>query len=606
MLAETIVSAMTEAIVGHLIEQSDLIEKGSRILKQPSRVQVAISTVIAQAYTQFLKSEHRWAASALFDEHFVREHVAPLIYRFLERDQRPDPSELVNAWVDQFTMRGETRESNIMKLQPVATDFLELVWSGLRANHDLRTIFDSKDLVAIAQHLDNIADTTSQMQASFASMTRDMQRAMEEAKQQYYDIYIDQATGTAIGDQAMVVNLTVNGPILFDQFENAQDRLQTQIRSAKTYIAKRTEDFVGRGFVFSKIDEILNQREQFPSGYLVISGEPGIGKTALCGELIKRLGCVYHFNIANQGVTSPQAFLKNICAQLIVRYNLHQKYAFAFESTQRFDDSGFFMERLEEVASKRVDEPIVMVVDALDEAEQIHGLRRANPLFLPEALPDGVYCIVSRRSIFNEDDPLQVERRYNIEIDKNDPRNLKDVHDYIQNFLSKNRSVMLPKIEEWRISADKFTGTIYERSEGNFMYARSVLTDIYQGTLNYQNLDSIQHLPKGLREYYRRHRDLMRQQDPLFDDLVCVLAAFDSPLSVPEASAMISADEFKVRRSFEHWRSFLSVMVDADGVTRYSLYHRSFQEYLDEVEGCADRWRGKMQTDLEAFLNSSL
>jgi len=165
---------------------------------------------------------------------------------------------------------------------------------------------------------------------------------------------------------------------------------------------------------------------------------------------------------------------------------------------------------------------------------------------------------------------------------------------------------MAVKIAEWHISEKVFVQAIYERGDGNFMYARSVLWDIHAGILTYENLGSIEHLPRGLKEYYRRHRDMMRRRDPLFNDLVCILATFESPLSVPEASAMVGHDEIKVRQSFEHWRSVLNVTFDANGSARYSLYHRSFQEYLDKVEDCTSRWRKKMREDMEALFGDPL
>ena len=54
----------------------------------------------------------------------------------------------------------------------------------------------------------------------------------------------------------------------------------------------------------------------------MVKGKPGVGKTALLGQLVKRRGWVHHFNIARINLTSISAFLSNVCAQLIVRYGL--------------------------------------------------------------------------------------------------------------------------------------------------------------------------------------------------------------------------------------------------------------------------------------------
>jgi AAA ATPase domain len=83
-------------------------------------------------------------------------------------------------------------------------------------------------------------------------------------------------------------------------------------------IEERTRTFVGREYVFAAIDEALADHE-FRSGYVVIQGEPGIGKTAIVGQLVKSRGLVHHFNVAPLGIRSPQVFLSTVCAQLIAR-----------------------------------------------------------------------------------------------------------------------------------------------------------------------------------------------------------------------------------------------------------------------------------------------
>jgi hypothetical protein len=92
------------------------------------------------------------------------------------------------------------------------------------------------------------------------------------------------------------------------------------IHSFAAHIQEKTRGFVGRGWIMQRIDEHLKDREKFPSGYILITGEPGIGKSALLAQLVKECGYFHHFNIALQGIRSPRHFLTNVCAQLIVRY----------------------------------------------------------------------------------------------------------------------------------------------------------------------------------------------------------------------------------------------------------------------------------------------
>jgi len=49
------------------------------------------------------------------------------------------------------------------------------------------------------------------------------------------------------------------------------------------YIAERTQDFTGREWVFAEIDAWLATPDA--PRYFIITGEPGIGKTALAGRM---------------------------------------------------------------------------------------------------------------------------------------------------------------------------------------------------------------------------------------------------------------------------------------------------------------------------------
>ena len=66
----------------------------------------------------------------------------------------------------------------------------------------------------------------------------------------------------------------------------ANQQLNKHIIDFDTLIAEKTKDFVGRQFVFDALDSFLSEEK---SGYFVIRGEPGIGKSALMGQLVKTL-----------------------------------------------------------------------------------------------------------------------------------------------------------------------------------------------------------------------------------------------------------------------------------------------------------------------------
>ena len=153
-----------------------------------------------------------------------------------------------------------------------------------------------------------------------------------------------------------------------------------------------TEGFVGREFIFSELDARLMD-SGFRSGYTLVRGEPGIGKTAIAAELIRSRNYVHHFNIATDGVRETRLFLPNVCAQLIERYGL------PYETLPRHAEVGSaqltaLLDEAAGVAREDGDLPVVIVVDALDEAETPDPATGENRLALPYAPARG--CVRDR------------------------------------------------------------------------------------------------------------------------------------------------------------------------------------------------------------------
>ena len=94
--------------------------------------------------------------------------------------------------------------------------------------------------------------------------------------------------------------------------------------SFDSFIVDRACGFVGRGFVFERIRRFMAEDAQ-QSGYYIIKGEPGIGKSALLARMVMEHGHIHHFNIALQAINKPRHFIDNVCSQIMARYNLVQR-----------------------------------------------------------------------------------------------------------------------------------------------------------------------------------------------------------------------------------------------------------------------------------------
>jgi AAA ATPase-like protein len=344
-------------------------------------------------------------------------------------------------------------------------------------------------------------------------------------------------------------------------------------------VEERTRNFVGRDFIFRAIDAILGD-PKFPSGYILVRGEPGIGKTALVSQLVKTRGYIHHFNIAPQNIRSTRLFLENVCAQLIVRHQLD----YATLPPEAGQDSAFLGQLLNEVEAKGPDRPVVILVDALDEAEDIGLAASANRLFLPRVLPEGVFFVLTSRE--QMDYRLDVDRRKDLYLRDNDPENLEDVRAYIRNFV-RAHAEMTERLGAWRVTDDGFVELMTGKSEGNFMYLVHVLEDIRSGDLSPETLDRIEDLPNGLRQYYERHWRIMRAQDPtrfetIYEPVLRLLATVREPVSASELQEWTNLDPARIRDVIREWRSFLNELPSPAGEKLYRVYHTSFQDFLAE------------------------
>src|SRR5579859_1945668 len=403
-------------------------------------------------------------------------------------------------------------------------------------------------------------------------------------------------------NNSTIENVTQISADVLQIFANAPAPLSTCIRISEfgQPIEDRTRSFIGREFIFSAIDRHLGDRD-FPSGYIVIRGEPGIGKTSLMAQLVKTRSYVHHFNIAAQNIRSTRDFLSNVNAQLIVKYQL----GYSGLPPQATQDSGFLSKLVREASEKRAEDRVVVLVDALDEAEDLGLALDANRLYLPSTLPPRVFFVVSTRE--QEDYKLVTDHRKDIYLRKDDPQNGADVRAYIQTYVGSNQPAMSNRISQWGLDQPAFEKILTSKSEGNFMYLVHVLSDIRDGTLTKSNLDSIDDLPVGLRQYYQRHWRTMKARDceefeRVYQPVVCMLAVVREPVSQAQIEEWTGLPSTHVREVIKQWRAFLTLTKSASGERLYRIYHASFQDFLKDEVGLT-RYHDKIsQTALDKIL----
>lgn len=481
-----------------------------------------------------IQDRHPAEAPAFFDEEFLGSApVVELLARCVPPQTPPTPEELAALYVDHIRP-GPDPDGAVAEAVPLSEDFLSTLRERLRNSEAFRELFDSA------------------------------------------------AADSAAASLVQLVDLLPN---LLARLDQAPKPLQTHVKSLATVREQRTANFIGREYIMNAIDDRLVDVGQ-PSGYIVIRGEPGIGKSAVMAELVRARDYVHHFNVATGGVRTAGQFLRNVCAQLILRYELpYQELPADAGLDNNFLD--IVLRASVSAASAEGDLPLVVAVDALDEAEEPH--EGMNRLLLPRDLPNGVYVVATIRH--GVDDLIDVARRaHPIEMRDEDPLNIADIRAYILDFLQRRAEVMPLRLSEWQLSPEGFTDLVAERSEGNFMYAVQVLDAIAGGIITRDTLGELDRLPSGLRDYYRRQWRSMREANPdRFDrvlrPVIGVLATAPAAVTAATLTQWINdsgyfdhIDRHDVERVLGEWRQFLNE--EPGTPPRWRIYHLSFLNFL--------------------------
>lgn len=338
----------------------------------------------------------------------------------------------------------------------------------------------------------------------------------------------------------------------------------------ETIIQELTQDFTGRQFVFAAIAEFLQNNRK---GYFVLEADPGVGKSSIMAKLVLLLKrrCIVHFNSQSQGTVKAKQFLENACTQLIQAFQLDYPKLPENATT----DGNFLSRLLGEVSPKLGGKKLVFVVDALDEVDLSDQGRGSNVLYLPDALPDNVYFIVSKRP---ESLPLPIYQPFDLM--QYSAESLADVKVYIDKRTSNSASIQ-SWINRQNLQREQFVAAVAEKSQNNFMYLRYVLNDIESG--KYSDV-TLKDLPRELEGYYEKHwarmemavrdRELRRRKLKV----IYLLTKTRKPVSCDILADFAEEDALDVQEVLDDWEQFLRT--NSDTPPDYSIYHASFQRFL--------------------------
>jgi hypothetical protein len=384
----------------------------------------------------------------------------------------------------------------------------------------------------------------------------------------------------ASGPASVSVGGNVGGPVTTTYVENqfVDISLIPLARAAKdprpVFRAADVIAFTGREWLADEVDRFIAGH---PCGYVFIEAEAGLGKTAFAAWLVMTRGYPSHFSRYSGG-SSVEGALTNLSAQLITQFGLEDQAPGGMLPQWVQTPSGF--ESLLTVAADRAHErgqPVVMVVDGLDEADAPPG---GLSFGLPALLPDGTYVIATYRTGQAPGQPGVPMTT--IRIAKEDRRNRRDISKYLAKAVAED--ALAARLADADMDAQEFTSLLARRCNGVWVYLRYVLDDLRLGL---RRPDDISGLPSDLRNYYasqiRRWREDAEWHTGLLP-LLATLGVAGEPL--PAASLARLAGNIDPE-TVQRWcdltiRPMLTTsrILNGSEPTRYSIYHASFREFL--------------------------
>jgi WD40 repeat protein len=340
----------------------------------------------------------------------------------------------------------------------------------------------------------------------------------------------------------------------------------------KLDIYRHVKDFVGRTWLIKDIENWLKDKS---SRLMFITGDPGTGKTALMAKLIHVFPQVaaYHFCISKFEISLvPERFIQSIAAQLATQIEAYREVIsqLNIEAITSLDASSVFKLLLIEPLSKiSVEEDHIIIIDGLDEA-LYYGNNNIVKLLHEwlDELPDWVKLVITSRKVISILSLFEFYKPYEIEVNKLENR--KDIREYALGMLEQHCADI-----SIGVRLNELANELADRSEGIFLYVKTVVQSIISGNIKIEELSS---LPPGLGGMYISNFTRLYPNMSSFDEirpiLQVILAAYDA-LDARKIGEYLGVSELEVKQGLAKINEFFP---EKDGT--YSSFHKSIADWL--------------------------
>ncbi|HWR58792.1 MAG TPA: toll/interleukin-1 receptor domain-containing protein [Thermodesulfovibrionales bacterium] len=346
--------------------------------------------------------------------------------------------------------------------------------------------------------------------------------------------------------------------------------------------------FTGRQWVFRKIDEWLCA-EDAPKVFW-ISGAPGMGKSAIAAwlrENRREVGAFHFCNISDREKSDPAKMVTSVAYQLstqIPAYEHQLRHLDLEGIVKEYKDAITLFDKLivQPITANfpPPDRPIVILIDALDEASQ-DGRNEIASFIAQEfhKTPQWLRMIITSRPDPEVTFPLQALSPYVLNASSDE--NLSDLREYLLGELSQHL-----KVEH---DTEQAIGDILSKSEGSFLYAKMVCAEIRANRLS---INRVGEFPQGLgglyaRVFERKFKDCLQEYNGKVRPALRVILASYEPMHTGLLKALFGWNLEELAEFLKLVGSLFPVTGKSDeGIIQ--PFHRSVQDWITDVARAGD------------------
>lgn len=347
--------------------------------------------------------------------------------------------------------------------------------------------------------------------------------------------------------------------------------------------------FVGREWIFEEIEKRCDQGEQA----ILLTGDPGAGKSAIVAELIRRNpdGGILAYHCCQSDVEQslrPGRFVRSLAAQIASQMKAYAECLLDPLVKEALRENICETDPANALESGVIN-PLLslsppsqkkyIVVDGLDESLRVRGSKTIVHVLSSRLhrFPPWLHIITTARK--EPEILLRMSRVGISEIAADDHRNIADIDQYLDSRIAEPRLSQALKLSDK--NALEVKQRLLQKGEGNFLYVQQAFEAIERKLYSFLSLEE---LPPGLSgmylNFFEQNFPSVESFEPL-QRLLETMVAAQEPLQIEQLAlaAGLSLDEV-LYQILNKLSVYLPSHKDQSGQDCYAFYHQSLADWL--------------------------